>query len=195
MYWAYWAHFLFPSRCGLQFVTLHWVYSFIYKYLNEIYFCSNYGLIYMILDNLTIFWLWYIEFLFLLYYWFQVKDYYKYIVILSIWFFYIHAWIRYIFVRNYDSMYMIMNILTMNWFWYPTNGGYSLVFWYSANGGYLLVLWYPNQWGLFIGILPKPMWVIHWYSDTQANGSYSLVFWYPANEGYSLVLWCPVTRI
>ena len=153
--------------------------------MNEIYFCSNYGLIFMILDNLTIFWLWYIEFLFLLYYWFQVKDYYKYIVILSIWFFfYIHARIRYIFVRNYDFIYMIINILTMNWFWYPANGGYSLI------------LWYPNQWRLFIGILiPKPMGVIYWYSDTQANGGYSLVFRYPTNGGYSLVLWCPITRI
>ena len=31
------------------------------------------------------------------------------------------------FVRNYDFIYMIMNNLTMNWFWYPANGGYSLV--------------------------------------------------------------------
>ena len=72
----------------------YWVYSYIYiyiymyMYLSEIYFCSNYDLIYMILDNLTMLWLWYIEFLFLLYYWFQVKDYYKYILILSIWFLY-----------------------------------------------------------------------------------------------------------
>ena len=123
----------------------------------------------MILVNLTIFWLWYIEFLFQLYYWFQVKDHYKYMVILNIWyFFYIYAWIRYIFVRNYDFMYMIMNILTMNWFWYP------------------------NQWGLFIGILiPKPMGVIHWYSDTQPM---EVIYWYSntqTNGGYSLVLRYP----
>ena len=100
------------------------------------------------------------------------------------------------FVRNYAFIYVIMNNLTVNSFWYP------------ANGGYLLVFWYPNQWRLFIGILiPKPTGVIHWYSDTQtnggysllvwnpANGGYSLVVWYPTNGGYSLVLWCPVTRI
>ena len=42
----------------------------------------------------------------------------------------------------------------------------------------------PNQWGLFIGILiPKPIWVIHWYSDTQTNIGYSLVLWYPNQWG------------
>ena len=35
-------------------------YMIFYLYLNEIYFCLNYDLIYMILDNLTIFWLWYL---------------------------------------------------------------------------------------------------------------------------------------
>ena len=119
--------------------------------MNEIYFCSIYGLIYMILENLIIFWLWYIEFLFLLYNWFQVKDYYKYIIILSIWFFYIHAWIRYIFVRNYNFMYMIINILTMNWFWYPTNGGYSLVLRYINQWELFIGILIPSQWGLFIG--------------------------------------------
>ena len=106
------------------------------------------------------------------------------------------------FVRNYNFIYMIMNNLTMNLFWYPTNGGlfigtlipqtnrsYSLVLWYLANGGYSLG-------GLFIGtLIPKPMGVIYWYSDTQTNRSYSLVVWYPANGGYLLVLWCPVTMI
>ena len=135
--------------------------------MKEIYFCSNCGLIYMILDNLTIFWLWYIEFLFLLYYWFQVKDYYKYIIILSIWIFYIRAWIRYIFVRNYDFMYMIMNILPMNWFWYPVNGGYSLILWYPSQWWLFIGILIPSQWGLFIGtLIPKPMGVINWYFDT-----------------------------
>ena len=41
---------------------------------------------------------------------------------------------------------MIMNYLTMNLFWYPVNGGCSLV------------LWYPNQWGLFIGALIPSQW-------------------------------------
>ena len=32
----------------------------LYIYLNEIYFCLNYDLIYTILDNLTMFWPWYL---------------------------------------------------------------------------------------------------------------------------------------
>ena len=98
---------------------------------------------------------------------------------------YIRIWIRYIFVRNYDFIYMIMDNLTMSW------------------------LWYPNQWWLFIGtLIPKSMGVVHWYSDTQPmevihwysntqinGGGYSLVLWYPANGGYSLVLWCPIMGI
>ena len=63
-------------------------------------------------------------------------------------------------------------------FWYPNqwglfqiNGGYLLVLWYPANGDYSLVFWYPNQKGLFIGtLIPKPMGVIHWYSDAQSRG-------------------------
>ena len=75
------------------------------------------------------------------------------------------------FVWNYDFIYMIMIDLTMKLFWYPANGGYSLVLWYLANGGYPLVFWYPNQWGLFFGILiPKLMEVIHWYSNAQSWG-------------------------
>ena len=74
-----------------------------------------------------------------------------------------------------------------NWLWInsdtQTSGGYLLVLWYPTNGGRSLVLWYPNQWGSFIGILiPKPMGVVHWYSDTQTNGGCSLVCWYP-NQG------------
>ena len=111
---------------------------------------------------------------------------------------YVCIWVRYMFGRNYDFLCMIMDNLTMNllrypanggyslvfWYlvngdyslvlWYPVNGGYSLVLWYLANGDYSLVFWYPNQWGLFIGtLIPKPMGVIHWYSDTQSRG-YSL---------------------
>ena len=127
---------------------------------------------------------------------------------------YISIGIRYIFVRNYNFTYMIMDNLTVSWFWYPNqwglfigilisrsmgvihrysdiqiNGGYSLVLWYPTNGGYSLVFWYPDQWGLFIDtLIPKPMGVVYWYSDTQTNRGYSLVLWYPANGGYSLVL-------
>ena len=126
---------------------------------------------------------------------------------------YICTWIRYIFVRDCDFINMIMDKLTMNWFWYPNQWGLFIgtlipsqwgsfigilipkpmrvVHWYSdtqTNGGCSLVFWYPfwypNHWGLFIGTLtPKPMGVVHWYSDTQTNG------------GYSLVLWCLVTGI
>ena len=62
----------------------------------------------------------------------------------------------------------------------------------QTNGGYSLALWYPNQWGLFIGtLIPKPMGVIHWYSDIQSMG---VIHWYfdtQTNAGYSLVLWYP----
>ena len=40
-------------------------------------------------------------------------------------------------------------------------------------------------------LIPKPIGVIYWYSDTQINGVYSLVLWYPTNRDYSLVLWYP----
>ena len=78
--------------------------------------------------------------------------------------------------------------LWTNWLWINSdtqiNGGYSLVLWYQTNRGHLLVFWYLNQWGSFIGILiPKPMGVVHWYSDTQINGGYSLVLWYPNQWG------------
>ena len=111
------------------------------------------------------------------------------------------------FVRNYDFMYMIMNILTMNWFWYPANGGYSLVLWYPAKGGYSLVFWYPNQRGLFIGtlipsqwgfligiLIPKPMGVIHWYSDTQPMG---VIHWYSdaQSRGYNVTIVIRLLRI
>ena len=34
-----------------------------------------------------------------------------------------------------------------------------------------MIFWYPNQWGLFIGtLIPKPMGVIPWYSDTSQRG-------------------------
>ena len=75
------------------------------------------------------------------------------------------------FVRNYAFIYVIMNNLTMNSFWYPSNGGYSLVFWYPNQWGLFIGILIPNQWGLLIGILiPKPMGVIHWYSDVQSRG-------------------------
>ena len=96
-----------------------------------------------------------------------------------------------------------------NWLWINSDT--------QTNGGYLLVFWYPNQWGLFIGILiPKPlgvvhwcsdtqpMGVVHWCSDTQTNGGRSLVIWYPNQWGLfigtlipkpmggcSLVFWYP----
>ena len=87
------------------------------------------------------------------------------------------------FVRNYAFIYVIMNNLTMNSFWYPSNGGYSLVLWYPTNGGYSLVVWYPANKGYSL---------VLWYS---ANGGYSLVVWYPTNGGYSLVFWCLVMGI
>ena len=93
---------------------------------------------------------------------------------------YMYTWIRYIFVRNYDFIYMIMDKLTMNKFWYPNQWGLFI--------GTLI----PNQWVSFIGILiPKPMGVIHWYSDTQPMG---VIHWYSdtqTNGGHSLVLWYP----
>ena len=90
--------------------------------------------------------------------------------------FYIHAWIRYIFVRNYDFIYMIMENLTMNWFWYPANGGYSLVFWYLNQWGLFISTLIPSQWEFFLGILiSKPIRVILWYFDTQSMG---VIHWY-----------------
>ena len=88
----------------------------------------------------------------------------------------IHAWIRYVFVRNYDFIYMIMDNLTMNWFWYQTNESYSLVLLYPNQWGLFIGTLIPNQWGLFIGILiPKLMGVIHWYLNTQPMG---VIHWY-----------------
>ena len=57
--------------------------------------------------------------------------------ILNIWLYmiiyeYMCTWIRYIFVRNYDFIYMIFEQID-----------YKLI------------------------LIPKPMWVIYWYSDTQ----------------------------
>ena len=126
-------------------------------------------------------------------------------------------WIRYIFVRNYDFIYMIMDNLTMSWFWYPNQWrlfiGTLMLFigtlipsqWGLFIGtlipkpvGVIHWFWYLNQWGLFIGtliplfigtLISKPMGVIHWYSDTQPMG---VIHWYSdtqTNGGYSLVLW------
>ena len=112
--------------------------------------------------------------------WLLSKPFMIYICKIKVYDFYIHAWIRYIFVKNCDFIYMIMNNLTMNWFWYPTNGGYSLVLWYPNQRRLFIGTLISNQWGLFVGILiPKPI------------GGYSLVLWYPANESYSLVFWYP----
>ena len=115
---------------------------------------------------------------------------------------------------------MIMNNLTMNWFWYPNQWELfigtlissqwrlfigiliprpmGVVHWYSntqTNWGYLLVLWYPNQLGLFIGIqIPKPMGVICWYSDTQPMG---VIHWYSdaQSRGYSVTIVIRLLRI
>ena len=136
---------LFLLYCWFQVKNYHkyieyWVYSFIYMYLNEIYFCSNYDLIYMILDNLTIFWLWYIEFLFLLYYWFQVKDYYKYILIPSIWFLHIYLnkiysfWKLWFHVYDYEQFDYELILIPSQW-------------------GLFIGTLIPSQWGLFIGTL------------------------------------------
>ena len=93
---------------------------------------------------------------------------------------YMCTWIRYIFVRNYDFICMIMNKLTMNKFWYPNQWGLFI--------GTLI----PNQWGSFICILiPKPMGVVHWYSDTQINGGYSLILWYPNQWGLFIGILIP----
>ena len=177
-------------------------------YLNEIYFCSNYDLIYMILDNLTIFWLWYIEFLFLLYYWFQVKDYYKYILIPSIWFLHIYLnkiysfWKLWFHVYDYEQFDYELILIPSQWGLFigtliPSQWGLFIgtlipkpmggfIHWYSdtqINEGLFIGTLIPSQWGLSIGILiPKPMRVIHWYFDTQTNGSYSLVLWCPIME-------------
>ena len=107
---------------------------------------------------------------------------------MNIWLYiYIRIWIRYIFVRNYDFVYMIIDNLTMSWFWYPNQ-------WRLFIGTLMLFIGtlIPSQWGLFIGtLIPKPMGVIHWYSDTQSMG---VIHWYfdtQTNAGYSLVLWYP----
>ena len=96
------------------------------------------------------------------------------------------------FVRNYDFIHMIMNNLTMYWFWYPNQWGLFIGTLIPSQWGLFIGILIPklmrlfigtlisSQWGLFIGILiPKPMGVIYWYSDTQTNGDYSLVLWYP----------------
>ena len=120
---------------------------------------------------------------------------------------YIRIGIRYIFVRNYNFTYMIMNNLIMSWFWYPNQWGSFIGILIPANGGYSLVFWYPNQWGLFIGILipsqwglfigiliPKPMEVIHWYSDTQPMG---VIHWYSdaQSRGNSVTIVIRLLRI
>ena len=93
---------------------------------------------------------------------------------------YMCTWIRYIFVRNYVFIYMIMDKLTVNKFWYPNQWGLFI--------GILI----PNQWGSFIGILiPKPIGVVHWYSDTQTNGGGSLVLWYPNQWGLFIGILIP----
>ena len=110
---------------------------------------------------------------------------------------YMCTWIRYIFVRNYDFIYMIFEQIDYELILIPKPMGaiycYSdtqpmgAIYWYSdtqTNGGRSLVFWYPNQWGSFIGTpIPKPMGVVHWYSDTQTNRGCSLVFWYPNQWG------------
>ena len=133
---------------------------------------------------------------------------------------YIRIGIRYIFVRNYNFTYMIMDNLTMSWFWYPNQWGLfigilipklmGVIHWYSdtqpmgvihwyfdtqTNGGCSLVFWYPNQWGLFIGIqIPKPMRVIRWYSDTKPMG---VIYWYSdaQSRGYSVTIVIRLLRI
>ena len=108
-------------------------------------------------------WLWYIEFLFLLYYWFQVKVYYKYILILSIWFSYTCLNQIYFLLETMISYIWLWTI----WLWIDfdtqTNGGYSSVFclgiihWYSDTQ----TNWYSDT---------QPMEVIHWYFDAQSWG-------------------------
>ena len=97
---------------------------------------------------------------------------------------YICTWIRYIFVRNYDFIYMIMDKLTMNWFWYPNQWGLFIGTLIPNQWGSFISILIPSQWGLFIDILiPRPIGIIYWYSDTQTNGGCSLVFWYPNQWG------------
>ena len=117
---------------------------------------------------------------------------------------YICNWIRYIFVRNYDFIYMIMDNWTMNWFWYLNQWGLFIgtmipnqcgLFIGTRQWGYSLVFWYPDQWGLFIGtLIPKPIGVIHWYSDTQING---VIHWYSnaQSRGYSVTIVIRFLRI
>ena len=91
------------------------------------------------------------------------------------------------FVRNYDFIYMIMINLTMKLFWYPVNGGYSLVLWYPNQWGLFIGTLIPSQWELFIGILiPKPMGAIHWYSDTEPMG---VVHWYSDTQPMRVIHW------
>ena len=106
---------------------------------------------------------------------------------------YICTWIRYIFVRNYDFIYMIMDKWTMNWFLYPNQWGLFIGTLIPSQWGSLIGILIPSQWGLFIGILiPRPMGIIHWYSDTQTNRGCSLVFWYPNQLG--LFIGTPISK-
>ena len=105
---------------------------------------------------------------------------------------YMCTWIRYILLETMISyIWLWTNRLWINSDT-QTNGDYSLVLWYPTNGGHSLVFWYPNQWGSFIGILiPKPMRVVHWYSDTQTDGGRSLVLWYPNQWGLFIGILIP----
>ena len=64
-------------------------------------------------------------------------------------------------------IYIILNIY-LNEIYFCLN--YDLIYIYDfRQSDYVLTL-IPSQWGLFIGtLIPKPMGVIHWYSDVQSR--------------------------
>ena len=108
---------------------------------------------------------------------------------MNIWL-YICIWIRYIFVRNYDFIYMIMDNWTMNWFWYPNQWGLFIGTLIPNQCGLFIG---TRQWGLFIGILIlKLKGVIHWYSDAQSRG-YSVpmgvIHWYSDIQTNGVIHW------
>ena len=58
----------------------------------------------------------------------------------------------------------------------------------------------PSQWGLFIGtLIPKPMGVIHWYSDAQPMGGLligilipkpmGVIHWYSDTQSMGVIHW------
>ena len=84
-------------------------------------------------------------------------------------------------------IYMIMDKLTMNWFWYPNQWGLFIGTLIPNQCGLFIGILIPNQWGLFIGILIyKPVGIIYWYFDTQPIG---VIHWYSDTQPMGVIHW------